>query len=63
MNIVAIPHLYTERETARMLGVSVATLRRVRNTGNIRCRRISERIIKYTDSDISDYIERGGPRK
>lgn len=52
----ALPRLFTEEEAARQLTVSKATLGRLRRGGRIAFRRIGEQV-RYTQSDISEYIE------
>src|SRR5690606_36399004 len=52
-----LPRLYTEREAAEILGISLATLRRERDRGKIRHRRFGARTIKFTETDTADYLE------
>ncbi|HEY6814063.1 MAG TPA: helix-turn-helix domain-containing protein [Croceibacterium sp.] len=53
-----LPQLYTEREAAKILGLSARTLRDLRAKGEIRYVRLSARIIRYAATDIAEYIER-----
>lgn len=55
-NVVAIPKLLTERDTAERIGISLSTLQRLRKTGRIECLRIGRRV-KYTEHQILDYLE------
>ena len=57
-DIVVFPKLFTEREAAEMLSISLATIRRVRDSGKIAYRRVSKGI-KYTQADLSEYLDNG----
>jgi len=46
----------TEKEAAKVLGISAATLQRERWRGRIRCIRLSCRIIRYTEQNLLDYL-------
>ena len=53
---VRLPRLYTEREGASELRVSVDTLQRERKRGRIAFTRIGRRI-RYTEEHLRQYIE------
>ena len=57
-NIFAIPKLITEKEAARMLDISLATIRRVRDSGKIAFQRVSKSI-RYTEADLFEYLDNG----
>ena len=48
---------FTEAEAARRLGVSKATLSRERLAGRIKPIRIGQRIIRYTDEILDEYLQ------
>ena len=52
--VLALP--FTEGEAARKLGVSKATLTRERLAGRIHPIRMGQRIIRYTDDILSEYL-------
>jgi hypothetical protein len=56
-DLVKLPELLSEAEAAGELGVSVATMRRLRQAGGIRYTRVRMRI-KYTRPFLIDYLER-----
>lgn len=56
-NLLAIPRLLTEQQTAEALGVSIYTVQRERKRGHLAGRLIGNRW-RYTEADIVDYIER-----
>lgn len=60
MNVVALPKLFSEREAAASLGLSVDTMQRARAAGRIRFKRLGngKGRIRYTESDLLDYLER-----
>ncbi|KJR40667.1 Excisionase/Xis, DNA-binding domain protein [Candidatus Magnetoovum chiemensis] len=47
----------TGAEVAKMLGISVITLRKIRNTGKIKSFRFSENY-KYEKSDVDEFIRK-----
>jgi hypothetical protein len=49
--------LYTEREAAKFLRISVTTLWRERKRANITFRRASTKLL-YTRADLENYLER-----
>jgi hypothetical protein len=49
--------LFTEREAAKYLRISVTTLWRERTRGNIAFRRASQKLL-YTRDDLENYLER-----
>jgi hypothetical protein len=51
-----LPELFTEAEAAERLGISKATLTRERMVGRIGAIRIGQRIIRYTDEILSEYL-------
>ena len=57
-DIIAFPKLITEKEAAKMLDISLATIRRVRVCGEISFRRVSKSI-KYTEADLFEYLDNG----
>ncbi len=57
-NNFAFPKLITEKEAAKMLGISLATIRRVRDSGKITFRRLGGSI-KYTEADLFEYLDNG----
>ena len=48
---------FTEAEAARKLNISKATLARERLAGRIHPVRIGQRVIRYTDDILTEYIE------
>lgn len=52
-----LPRLLTEAQAANELGVSVSTLMRTRQLGNITHTRVGH-LIRYTEAHLADYIER-----
>jgi hypothetical protein len=48
---------FTEAEAADRLGISKASLMRERIAGRIHPYRIGQRIIRYTDAILSEYLE------
>jgi len=52
-----IPKLYAEQEVAALFNISLATLRRQRQTGLLRGRKIGRKWL-FTGDDITDYLER-----
>lgn len=55
---MSLPYLFSESEAARQLGISVNTLRGIRQRGEIRCRRVGKRA-RYTLEDLERYLEGG----
>jgi excisionase family DNA binding protein len=53
-----VPHLLTEAEAARKLGIHVNTLRNIRRRGEISCRQVGKRA-RYTADDLNEYLARG----
>jgi excisionase family DNA binding protein len=53
-----VPHLLTEAEAARKLGIHVNTLRNLRRRGEISCRQVGKRA-RYTADDLNKYLARG----
>lgn len=51
-----LPYLFSETEAAKQLGISVNTLRGIRQRGEIRCRRVGKRA-RYTLEDLERYLE------
>lgn len=55
MGIAQLPKLYTEREVADYLEVSIETVRRERRRGNISHTKIGKKI-RYTQQHIQEYL-------
>jgi Helix-turn-helix domain len=51
------PRTFNEAEAARRLGVSKATLTRERAAGRIHPYCIGQRVIRYTDEILGEYLE------
>ena len=51
-----LPRLYSERDAAEVLGISVDTIRRERQRRKLAFTRIAGRI-RYTETSLSSYIE------
>jgi excisionase family DNA binding protein len=49
--------LLTKQQVAEALGVSTVTLDRLRQIGDLHCRRIGGRV-RFTPEDVKSYIER-----
>lgn len=49
--------LFSNIETAKLLGISLRTLWTLTNSGQIKCVRIG-RLVKFSDADIDAYIEK-----
>ena len=58
--LLAIPAKATEAQTAELLGVSVATLRRQERAGRIRAFRPSPRRVFYLESEITRFMLENG---
>ncbi len=56
--IISFPKLFAEKEAAKMLDISLATIRRVRDSGKIAFRRVSKSI-RYTEADLNEYLDNG----
>jgi len=56
--IISFPKLFAEKEAAKMLDMSLATIRRVRDSGKIAFRRLGGSI-KYTKADLIEYLDNG----
>ena len=56
-DVVKLPPLLYEEPAAKALGISVATLQRIRKRGEIAARRIGRRW-RYTAADLIEYQER-----
>lgn len=52
-----MPELYTEKQAAAYLGMSVDTLRRQRKAVEIFARQLSPRTIRYTADDLNAFLE------
>jgi excisionase family DNA binding protein len=53
--------LMTEEQVAKLLTVSVSTVKRLRVSGKgPRYIRVSERVVRYRRKDVLDWMERGG---
>jgi excisionase family DNA binding protein len=49
--------LFTSREAAKYLRISITTLWRVRSSGNISFRRASRKLL-YSRADLENYLEK-----
>lgn len=54
--------LLTESQAAELLGLSARTLKRERRQGAIEYTQLGQRIIRYTQRQLDEYIERGRRR-
>lgn len=53
--------LITEEQVAKLLTVSISTVKRLRASGKgPRYIRISERVVRYRRKDVLDWMEQGG---
>jgi predicted DNA-binding transcriptional regulator AlpA len=56
--------LMTEEQVAKLLTVSVSTVKRLRVSGEgPRHIRISPRVVRYRRRDVLDWMERGGAKE
>jgi predicted DNA-binding transcriptional regulator AlpA len=56
--------LITEEQVAKLLTVSVSTVKRLRVSGEgPRFIRISPRVVRYRRRDVLDWMERGGAKE
>ena len=55
--VVTLPTLLTEKEAAARLGVSSCTLQRMRRAGEIAYLKIAGRLVRYTEKQLTDYLE------
>lgn len=53
---------FTEPEAARLLGLSRLTLKRERQRGNIEYTLLGVRLIRYSQQQLDEYLERGRRR-
>ncbi|GAA1242460.1 helix-turn-helix transcriptional regulator [Oryzihumus leptocrescens] len=51
-----VPRLLTATEVADILRLSISTVRALTIRGDIPCRRLAGRSIRYTDADLHAYI-------
>lgn len=51
-----LPDLFTEAEAAKRMGISKATLTRERMANRIGAIRIGQRVIRYTDEILREYL-------
>lgn len=57
MSAITKLELLTEQQAASELGISKATLTRVRLSGKIQAIRMGQRIIRYTHEALNEYIQ------
>lgn len=56
-DITTLPRrLYTQEEVARMLALSVRTVKELTATGELPCRRIG-RAVRYADADLDYFVD------